>query len=215
MKMRHYERSIIAAVPIAIVLAIVFLALTGAAGFAGIVLGAVSIPPAAATIIGLAFIVGPIVSGASYIGRALDAISKSFKAMSHEGRATIVGIALGLAAAVTLICTGISIPFLAIMPVIPQLMMIIGCIGTLAGLCARIGRVIDRKVAKEKKVDNQLKQADNVVKTTTPAAPKSTQFDKRPIIIVVQSVNSHAEINAGTNLKNPSQSESPRVIKLS
>lgn len=146
MQLRLYEKSIIAAVPIGLALCTWYLVSLHASGFASIALGSVILPLPITVLIGIIFITGSLVSGASYIGRALDTLKKPLAEQSYEGQATIAGVFAGAGIGAILILAGVNLPFLAAVPIIPQIVFVIATIAVVAGLFARIFRVIDRKV---------------------------------------------------------------------
>lgn len=169
-KLRNYELAVIGGLLVGIICALLYVTVSHISGFIAISLGTITLGPIFATIIGTTILISAIVSGASYIGRAVDTftgertiidlirmvVSKTNDATSsrrqqypqpkvnNEGIATIVGVTIGLAFGLLLIFGGITIPFISALGILPKLIFMVVTISQFAGLCARIGRVFDR-----------------------------------------------------------------------
>lgn len=162
-KFRNYELGVLGGLAIGIFCALTYVTVAHVSGFIAISLGSLTIAPWLAALIGATILISAIVSGASYIGRAIDTFSGNrtiidfFRwaifgtktpgepVFNNEGLATIIGTTLGLIFGILLISGGITIPFISALGVLPELIFVVVTISQLAGLCARIARVFDRK----------------------------------------------------------------------
>jgi hypothetical protein len=113
---------------------------------------------------------GALVSGASYIGRALDFLGKEqtilhlaannknrsgsaeetpklepyLRPGRYENTANIIGLVIALGLCTALLLTGFEIPFLTALGGLAYPVLYITCIGIFAGMFSRIGRTLDR-----------------------------------------------------------------------